>query len=133
MHMNAAALSRFELFAEAFVRKYWETVKSSAFPLPPDEPVEESINQLLSDISHQTELRPASGRGGPLYALRMMSSHGDWWLFTFRDSGRAWELVEASARSDTQTPHDLLGPVYSRYFEPFIRHIEKTTNDTMRI
>ena len=83
MHMNAAALSRFELFAEAFVRKYWETVKSGAFPMPPDEPVEETIEELLSDISHQTELGPASGHGSPSYVLRMMSAHGDWWLFVF--------------------------------------------------
>ena len=133
MHMNAAALSKFELFAETFVRKYWETIKSGAFPMPPDEPVEETIEELLSAISHQTELRPASGHGGPSYVLRMMSAHGDWWLFIFRESGRAWELVGASASSDTQTPHDLLGPVYFRYFEPFLRHVERVTNDTKSI
>jgi hypothetical protein len=128
--MNAAAISKFELFAEAFVRKYWETVKSRAFPMPPDEPVKETIEQLLSDVSHHTELRPASGHGDLLYALRMTSKHGDWWLFTFRDSGRTWKLVGASARSDTERPHDLLGPVYSRYFEPFLRHVERVANDT---
>jgi hypothetical protein len=133
MHMNAATLSKFELFAETFVRKYWETVKSGAFPMPPDEPVEETIDELLSDVSHQTELRPASERGGPSYALRMTSKHGDWWLFTFRDSGRAWEIVEASASSDTQIPHDLLGPVYSGYFEPFLRHVERVANATKSI
>jgi hypothetical protein len=130
MHMNAAGLSKFDSFAVAFVRKYWETVKSGAFPMPPDEPVEETIEELRSDVSHETELRPASGHGGPSYALRMMSRHGDWWLFTFRDSGRGWELVGEFARSDTQTPHDLLGPTYSGYFEPFLRHVERVANDT---
>ena len=131
--MNAAALSKFELFAETFVRKYWETVKSGAFPMPPDEPVEETIEELLSDVSHQTELRPVLGHGGPSYALRMTSRQGDWWLFTFRYGGRAWELVGASASSNTQTPHDLLGPVYSGYFEPFLRQVERVTNDTKSI
>jgi hypothetical protein len=133
MHMNAAALSKVEMFAEAFVRKYWETVKSGAFQMPPDEPVEETIEDLLSEVSHHTELRSGSGRGGRSYVLRMMSRHGDWWLFTFRDSGRAWELVGASANSDTQTPHDLLGPVYAGYFGPFLRHIERVANDTKSI
>ena len=128
--MNAADHSRFELFAQEFVRKYWETVKSGAFPMPPNEPVDETIEELLSNVSHQTELRPVSGCGEPSYVLRMMSTHGDWWLFTFRDTGLAWELLRASANSDNQTPHELLGPVYSQYFEPFLRHVAKAANDT---
>jgi len=132
MHMSAAGISRFESFAKVFVRKYWETVKSGAFPMPPDEPVEETIDELMSGISHQTELKDAS-RGGTAYTLRMMSTQGDWWLFTFRDSGRRWVLVGASANSGTRTPHDLLGPVYSCYFEPFIRHVERVANGTTRI
>lgn len=133
MHMNAAALSRFELFAAAFVRKYWETVKSGAFPMPPDEPVEETVEELLSGVSYQTELTAASAHASPSYVLRMTSRHGDWWLFTFRDSGQAWELVSALASSDTQTPHDLLGPFYSHYFEPFLRHIEEGANETKSV
>jgi hypothetical protein len=131
--MNDTALSRFESFAAAFVRKYWQTVKTGAFPLPPDEPFEKSIEELLADISHQTEFRPASGHGGPLYVLRMTNAQGDWWQFIFRESGLAWELVGASARSDSGTPHDLLGPVYSRYFEPFLRHVERVANDAKSI
>jgi hypothetical protein len=129
--MNSAAHSRFELFAQEFVRKYWETVKSGAFPMPPNEPIEETVEELLSGVSHQTELKPASARGGPSYVLRMMGTYGSWWLFTFRDSGRARELVGASAPSDNQTPHELLGPVYSQYFEPFLRHVTKAANDTL--
>ncbi len=131
--MDTTAPTTFEVFAKVFIRKYWETVKSGAFPMPPDEPVEETIEELLSDVSHETELRSVSGHGGPLYALRMMSGYGDWWLFTFRDNGRAWELVSASASSGTQTPHDLLGPVYSRYFQPFLRHVERAANDAKSI
>ena len=98
--------------------------------MAPDEPVEETVEELLSEISHETEFRPASGHEGSLYMLRMMSTLGDWWLFTFRDSNRAWKLVGASARSDGKTPHDLLGPVYSQSFEPFLRHVTKAANDT---
>ncbi|MBI5760874.1 MAG: hypothetical protein HZA46_20320 [Planctomycetales bacterium] len=60
-----------------------------------------------------------------------MSTHGAWWLFTFRDSGRAWEIVGASAPSDNETPHELLGPVYSQYFKPFLRHVTEAANDTL--
>jgi hypothetical protein len=126
--MDVVPHSSFDRFAAMFVRKYWETVKSGAFPMPPDELVEETLEELLSDVSHQTELKSASGRGGPEYFLRMMSTHGDWWLFTFRGNGRAWELVGASASSDNQTPHDLLGAVYSQYFEPFLRHVTEAAN-----
>jgi hypothetical protein len=126
--MDASVHSRFDRFAATFVRKYWEIVKSGAFPMPPDEPVEETAEELLSDVSHQTEVRSASSRGGPACALRMTNTHGDWWLFTFRDNGRAWELVGASASSDNQTPHDLLGAVYSQYFEPFLRHVTEAAN-----
>ena len=133
MHMNVAALSRFEWFAAAFVRKYWETIKSGSFPMPPEEPVEETIEELLSDISHQTEFKSVSEYGDRSYILRMTSAQGDWWLFIFRENGRAWELVGASANSNTRTPHDLFGPIYSSYFEPFLRHVERATNDTQSI
>ena len=128
--MDVAAQSRFEQFAQDFVRKYWETLKSGAFSMAPDEPVEKTVEELLSEITHETEFRPASGHGGPLYTLRMMNTLGDWWLFTFRDSNRAWELVEASAGSGDETPHDLLGPAYSQSFEPFLRHVVEAANDT---
>ncbi|QDV28627.1 hypothetical protein Spb1_04900 [Planctopirus ephydatiae] len=131
--MNSTTHSRFELFAEAFVRKYWETVKSGDFSMPPDEPVEETIEELLSKISHQMEPGSASVHDAHLFAFRMTNTHGDWWLFTFRDKGQAWELVGAFARSDTQTPHDLLDSVYSRYFEPFLRHVERAANDAISI
>lgn len=131
--MSVPALSKFELFAEEFVRKYWESVKSGDFSMPPDEPVEETIEELLSNISHQSELRSTLAHDVPLFVLHMTHTHGNWWLFTFRDNGQVWELVGAFAPSDSQTPHDLLDSVYSRYFEPFLRHVERAANDAISI
>lgn len=127
--MSRAIQSSFEPFAHAFVRGYWETVKSGRFAMPPDEPVEETIEELLSLISHETDSTP----GSAAYTLRMISTHGDWWLFTFRNPKGEWELVGASARSDTDKPHDLLGPVYSGHFGPFLRHVTKLANERTNI
>jgi hypothetical protein len=133
MPMKVAPVSSFERFAEIFIRRYWETVKGGAFSMPPNEPVHESIEELLSGVSHVTEVSPASGPRDDWYVLRMSNAHGDSWLFRFQQRGRAWELVAASAKSNTATPHDLLGPAYSGYFEPFLRHVETVTNDTKSI
>jgi len=129
--MSRAFQSSFEAFARAFVQRYWETVKSGRFAMPPNEPVEETLEELLSEISRETGSAP----GEATYTLRMISTHGDWWLFTFSNpkGQRGWELVGASARSDTASPHDLLGPVYSGHFGPFLRHITKLANETTTI
>jgi hypothetical protein len=130
--MNPAAFSSFELFAVAFVRNYWDTVKSGDFPMPPHEPVEETIEELLSAVSHQTETSESAAHRGAC-VLRMMNTHGDWWVFTFRDRGPAWEIVEASSGSGDHPPHDLLGPTYAPYFEPFLRHVTSAANDAKGI
>jgi hypothetical protein len=121
--------SRFELFAREFVRAYWHTVKSAQFPMPPDEPVEETVEQLLAEISHEIEIESSSTRSEPLYKLRMTSIHGDWWLFSFREARNAWTPIGCLASSDDdEKPHDLLGPLYSQYFEPFLRHVTAIAN-----
>jgi len=125
--------SHFRFFAEIFVRKYWETVKNRTFQMPPDEPVDETIEELLSRVSHEIEVGPASAKDKPLHTLRMVNTYGDSWLFRFRNSRGSWELVAASAQSDGMTPHDLLGPVYARYFGPFLRHVTDAANDTQNI
>src|SRR5262245_62042515 len=129
MHMSSEAISKFEAFAEAFVRKYWETVKSGAFSMPPHEPVHESIEELFSDVSHRTEFRSEDN----LHVLHMENTHGDWWCFSFRAGDGRWQLVGASARSDSEIPHDLLGPLYSHHFAPLLRHVERFTNETKSI
>jgi hypothetical protein len=127
--MNVAAHSKFDSFAGCFVRTYWMAIKSDAFSMPPHEPVSETIDELLSEISHRTEFRREDG----LHLLHMTNTHGDWWRFTFRASGQRWELVGASARSLSKTPHDLLGPIYSHEFAPLLRHVERVANDTKSI
>ena len=125
--MSAVAHSNFEVFAGAFVRAYWETIKSGAFSMPPHEPVDQSIEELLSEVSHRTEFR----REESLHVLHMENTHGDWWRFSFRAGGDGrWESVGASARSDSEIPHDLLGPVHSHHFASLLRHVERVANDT---
>lgn len=124
--MKPDAFARFEPFAGTFVRRYWEAVKSGAFPMPPDELVEEGIEDLLSKISYTVEI---PDRDAGLYLLHMVNDHGDWWRFSFRVSGRRWVLAGASAKSDGDTAHDLLGPVHRGYFAPFLRRVEEAAND----
>ncbi len=120
---------RFARFARDFVRIYWQTVKSGDFSMPPHEPSEETVDELLSEVSHTTEIEPSTARSGALYKLLMTSKFGDWWLFSFRDGVPAWTLVGCAARSDDDSqPHDLLAPVYSQYFEPFLRHVTEAAN-----
>src|SRR5436309_2660435 len=45
----------FESFSSAFVRAYWQTVKGGKFSMPPDEPVEETVEELVSSVSRETE------------------------------------------------------------------------------
>ncbi|RPI78518.1 MAG: hypothetical protein EHM45_06260 [Desulfobacteraceae bacterium] len=116
--------SRFDQFARRFVRAYWETVKADIFAMPPNEPVEESLEELLAAVSHETEMENERRQSTPVFRLRMTHRLGDWWLFCFRDGSRGWELLAASARSnDEQKPHDLLGPAYDRWFRPFLAHV----------
>ena len=132
MSERGAAHPGFAVFAREFVRAYWETVRSGAFAMPPDEPVEETIDALLSKVSHQTEFGPAASHGGVSRVLRMTNGHGDWWLFTFREKDGRWGLIGASASSYTETPHDLLGPVYAQYFARFLDHVTGAANEATR-
>jgi hypothetical protein len=94
--------------------------------MPPGEPVDESIEELLSQVSHRTEFHSGSN----LHVIHMERASGDWWRFTFQAGGGGWELVGASAPSASEIPHDLLGPVYAHYFAPFLRHVERVANET---
>jgi hypothetical protein len=127
--MRSEKRQRFESFSSAFVRAYWQTVKEGKFSTPPDEPVEETVEELVSSVTQETEtVQPGTG-SGPLYKLRMTNTGGDWWLFSFREGPRGWVLAGCSARSGEHgKPHDLLGPIYCAYFDPFLRHVTKLAN-----
>jgi len=116
----------FDTFAQDFVRRYWETVKLGTFPMPPNEPVEESLEELLSAVTFETE--PSQKTKGD-YLLTMRSKLGDWWRFTFRESAHRWEVIGCSASSEVPSrPHDLLDSVYGQYFGPFLRHVTENAN-----
>jgi len=97
--------------------------------MPPDEPVEETLEELLSEISHTTE-EHSTGSSGPTHVLRMTSTSGDWWLFGFRETKRGWALTECVAPSlDEAHPHDLMARPYAKYFRPFLQHVTATAHD----
>lgn len=74
--MNANSNADFERFASSFVRAYWSTIKDGTFSMPPNEPVEETLEELLSAVSF--EIEPINqGR----YEFRMTGEAGDWWAF----------------------------------------------------
>ena len=123
--MSADPNEDFERFASAFVRAYWSTIKDGTFSMPPDEPVEESLDDLLSAISYTVE---RSNHGKRQFL--MTGEAGDWWRFGFASRGGVWELTSASARSDKKnSPHDLLGEVYAPHFRPFLEHVANLANN----
>jgi len=124
----------FASFARQFVQSYWETVKNGDFPMPPNEPVEETVEELIADVSYTTELMNAADKSSALYELVMTSRLGDWWRFGFQRDPAGWNLVKCAARSDDDAqPHDLLDAVYSQYFNPFLMHITDAANLRKRI
>lgn len=96
--------------------------------MPPNEPVEETVEELISDVSHESEFRPGSTVEGRLHLLRMTLKCGDWRHFNFQARNQHWQLVGASAKSRRRDAHDLLGSVYSPYFGPFLRHVADVAN-----
>ena len=124
--MQSTDSDRFELFAQAFVRVYWETVKSQRFSMPPDEPVEKTVEELLSEISYSISSEQSQAESEVPYGLLMKNTYGDWWLITFRRTSTGWRSVGFSAPSDDPSkPHDLLDAVYSPYFKPFLEHVTR--------
>jgi len=124
------ARSTFEPFAAKFVRVYWETVKSGAFPMPPNEPVEETVDELLSTISTKTRFARVPGNKFDSFQLSMINESGDSWRFLFQPAfDGAWQLVGASTQPEGgKQAHDLLGPVYAEWFTPFLRHVTEMAN-----
>jgi hypothetical protein len=118
----------FETFAQRFVRSYWETVKSGAFPMPPNEPIDETVEELLSAVSHRTELDES--RDCPILHVQMTGAFGDWWRFSFREAAGTWMIIGGLTNSnDKQNPHDLLGSIYEPYFGSFLRHVTSIANE----
>ena len=123
----------FGAFAAEFVRAYWETVKCGDFPMPPNEPVEQTLEELLTSVSHKVELLPPSTGSGRSYRLHMSDHCADLWDFDFQKVAENWRLVSAAAKSSENTkPHDLLDSVYQSYFGPFLWHVTEVANKRTR-
>ena len=122
--MSAKSDADFKRFASAFVCAYWSTVKGGTFSMPPDEAVEETLEDLLSAVSFEIE---PTNQG--CHQFRMTGEAGDWWRFRFDGQPGSWRLVGASARSEKKnSPHDLLGDVYATHFRPFLEHVATQAN-----
>lgn len=120
--------SEIEAFAVEFVRAYWETVKSNSFAMPPNEPIEETVEELIAGVSHTIEMdSPCSGLN--VFKLHMADQHGSWWNFHFQKTAKIWSLVGATARSDDDTkPHNLLDEFHVAFFGPFLKHTTEVAN-----
>lgn len=109
----------FDAFTKRFVRVYWQTVKERKFPMPPDEPVDETLDELLAAISFEVATDQAE-------TIVMISKEGGWWRFSFRYAAGAWIIIGAGAKSQSpKQPHDLLRPPYDRCFHPFLEHVTR--------
>ena len=129
LEMSGSVQVDFASFAKRFVRSYWQTVKSGDFPMPPNEPVEETVEELIAEVSFTTGVRDASTNTSAVHELLMTSRCGDWWRFGFRSDPYGWKLIECTVRSDSEShPHDLLDAVYSEYFRPFLTHVTDAAN-----
>ena len=115
----------FEAFVERFVRCYWETVKAQKFSMPPNEPVEESVEEILSAVTTSVE------KVGADHVLLMRSGDWAWWKYIFRSTVDGWVITGGSARSlDRSAPHDFLAPPYEQYFRPFLIYVTQCANSS---
>jgi hypothetical protein len=122
--MSADSNADFERFASFFVRAYWSTIKDGTFSMPPNDPVEGTLEELLSAVSFEIEPKNQGH-----HQLRMTGEVGDWWKFGFGGQRGTWKLTSASARSDKKnSPHDLLGEVFAQHFRPFLEHVAAQAN-----
>ena len=71
--MSAGSDTDFEKFASSFVHWYWSMIKDGMFSMPPDEPVEESLEQLLSSVSYTVETADDKW-----HRILMTGEAGDW-------------------------------------------------------
>lgn len=130
--MPSTLHASFDSFAQSFVRAYWETVKHGDFAMPPNEAVEETVEELLAVISHSTEIQLVPGPSDILFKLRMTSEYEDCWLFAFRDTSAGWTLVSCLTQPGSVTQNNLLEAPYSQWFKPFLEHVTRRANASNR-
>ncbi|MFK5921466.1 MAG: hypothetical protein QM496_04760 [Verrucomicrobiota bacterium] len=112
-------------FSDLLVRNYWATIRSNRFPMPPNEPVEESVEEILADISYQFK----ADSNASYFTLQMNSKLGEWWRFGFKASGGHWELIEFVVPSEKRDEHrDLLAPPYGEHLRSFLDYIVSASN-----
>ena len=117
-------LAQFDEFASAFVRKYWQDVADNVDKLPPYEPCDESVDDILATISYTTSHEDISGQSSKAFVLRMMATSGSIWRFAFKERAGRWSLLAAVANDETDEHRvDLLGEYYGETFRPILERI----------
>jgi hypothetical protein len=123
--MNGHAEDTFERFARRFVVAYWETVKRGVIDMPPNEPVGETLEELLSAVTFVADFRRESRTNEAFGRLHMTGALGAWWHFEFQLANDQWQIIEATAKSDSETPRNLLGGIFSS----FLGHVVEAANN----
>jgi hypothetical protein len=103
-------------FARRFVTAYWQDVKDHAEELPPGEPVEETVAELLARVSWEVQ-RDRKG-----LTIIMRDQLGDEWYFRFKKADDVWTITSFA----TDHMDDLLSPPYDRYFVPMLDRVMRS-------
>ncbi len=108
---------KFDQFAKRFVYFYWKDVANNESDMPPNEPCEESLEEILADITW--EITQAQDRY--FLAMRCVSSDDGWW-FDFSWKRNSWASVAAKVGSPPNYDRvDLLDDLYKKWFGPFLQ------------
>ena len=108
--------NHFAAFARRFVHHYWDDVSRGVSDMSPNEPREQSLDELLAKVKLETFSIPGLF-GSDRFVLRMIRDSGETWRFTFKRTKVRWAIVKATAGSAPQDNRvNLLGSIYSRSF-----------------
>jgi hypothetical protein len=118
------ARNDFQDFADRFVRMYWQNVIDNNHKLPPYEPVDQTIDEVLADTKVSTSQEIAIGQPLKVCVLRMFASSGSTSRFVFATMAGRWKLLQAFANDETDEHRcDMLDEYYGQYFRESLERI----------
>ncbi len=108
------------------MRENWQDVVDNNWKLPPYEPCNETVDELLATIKCSTSREIAVGQSDKIFVLRMMATSGSIWRFVFKNKSGEWNLIAAIANDETEEHRvDLLDDDYGEIFHPKLERIIK--------
>lgn len=121
---------RFDEFVARFMRIYWQDVIDNNHKLPPYEPCEESLDEILAETKYETSHERAVDNTGQIFVLRMFAQLGSTWRFIFTHRAGRWQILEAFANDESDEHRcDMLDETYGQYFR---ESLERTTAQATR-